>query len=259
MFPLETIELAPYLKDDLEDCAKILAEDRDLAEPWGWFKYEKIMNNGGEEKLKRWTQAYLACVAFVDAQVGKVLDAIEAREDADNTLVIFTSDHGYHMGEKDYIFKLTPWEESVRVPLVVSGPNVAKGKESKAPVSLIDVFPTCLDYAELEASHTLDGHSLKPLLENPSKGKWEGDDFSLSACGSQMKSELHQPALVENQHFSIRTEQFRYIRCRNGEEELYDHYADPNEWKNLSNSSFYKIVLNSMRKRLDKALENAVN
>ena len=259
MFPLETIELAPYLKNDLEDCARILAEDRDLAEPWGWYKYSKIINNGGEEKLKRWTQAYLACVAFVDAQVGKVLDAIEAREDADNTLIIFTSDHGYHMGEKDYIFKLTPWEESVRVPLVVSGPSVAKGKESTTPVSLIDIFPTCLDYAELEASHALDGHSLKPLLENPTKGQWEGDDFSLSACGSQVKSELHQPALVENQHFSIRTKQFRYIRCRNGEEELYDHYSDPNEWKNLSDSSFYKIVLNSMRKRLDKALENAVN
>ena len=88
MFPLETIELAPYLKNDLEDCARILAEDRDLAEPWGWYKYSKIINNGGVEKLKRWTQAYLACVAFVDAQVGKVLDAIEAREDADNTLII---------------------------------------------------------------------------------------------------------------------------------------------------------------------------
>ena len=174
MFPLETIELAPYLKNDLEDCARILAEDRDLAEPWGWYKYSKIINNGGEEKLKRWTQAYLACVAFVDAQVGKVLDAIEAREDADNTLIIFTSDHGYHMGEKDYIFKLTPWEESVRVPLVVSGPSVAKGKESTTPVSLIDIFPTCLDYAELEASHALDGTFLETAFRKSHKGAMGG-------------------------------------------------------------------------------------
>ena len=217
------------------------------------------MNNGGMEKFKRWTRAYLACVAFVDAQVGKVLDAIEAREDADNTIIIFTSDHGYHMGEKDYIFKLTPWEESVRIPLVVSGPNIAAGKESKTPVSLVDIFPTCLDYAELESTHSLDGHSLKPLLENPKRGQWEGMDFSLAACGSQVKSELHQPALAENQHFSIRTEQYRYIRCRNGEEELYDHYADPNEWKNLSSSKSHFSVIKSMRKRLNKALEKAVN
>lgn len=259
MFPIETIELAPYLKNDLDDCARILAEDRDLAEPWGWYKFSKIMDNGGIEKFQRWTRAYLACVAFVDAQVGKVLDAIEARDDADNTIIIFTSDHGYHMGEKDYVFKLTPWEESVRVPLVISGPNIAKGKESTAPVSLVDLFPTCLDYAELKATHTLDGYSLKPLLENPKKGQWDGADFSLSACGSQVKSELHQPALVKNQHFSIRTEQYRYIRCRNGEEELYDHYVDPNEWKNLSNSKAHASVIKSMRKRLDKALEKAVN
>ena len=259
MFPIETIELAPYLENDLDDCARILAEDRDLAEPWGWHKYSKIMNNGGVKKFRRWTQAYLACVAFVDAQVGKVLDAIEAREDAENTLIIFTSDHGYHMGEKDYIFKLTPWEESVRVPLVIAGPKVAKGKQSHAPVSLIDIFPTCLDYASLGANHSLDGHSLKPLLSNPRKGRWGGPDFSLAACGSQVKTELHQPALVKNQHFSIRTEQYRYIRCRNGEEELYDHFSDPNEWNNLSDSKAHASIIKGMRIRLNKALENAIN
>ena len=258
LFPLDEIKLAPHLKDDLDDCARILAEDRDLAEPWGWYKYSKIMDNGGVDKLKRWTRSYLACVAFVDAQVGKVLDAIEARNDADNFLIIFTSDHGYHMGEKDYIFKLTPWEESIRVPLVISGPNVKRGEECKNPVSLIDIFPTCIDFANIEESHPLDGSTLRPLLENPKYGIWGGPDFSLAACGSQIKSDLHKPALAQNQHFSIRTKQFRYIRCRNGEEELYDHYTDPNEWNNLSESSFHKITLNSMRKRLDKALDNAI-
>ncbi len=258
MFPLEAIELAPYLQNDLDDCAKILVDDRDLAEPHGWYKYSKIMNNGGIEKLKRWTRAYLACVAFVDAQVGKVLDAIEKRDDSDNTIIIFTSDHGYHMGEKDYIFKLTPWEESVRIPLVIRGPNVKKGMKSSTPVSLIDIFPTCTDYADLESSHRLDGHSLKPLLENPNKGQWDGDDFSLAVCGSQVKSDLHQPAFAKDQHYSLRTERYRYIRCRNGEEELYDHTNDPNEWKNLSDSYYHNRVLKSMRKRLDNALVNAI-
>ena len=133
-----------------------------------------------------------------------------------------------------------------------------KRQESTTPVSLIDIFPTCLDYAGLDSSHSLDGHSLKPLLENPSLGQWEGNDFSLSACGSKVKSNLYEPASFKNQHFSIRTKQYRYIRCRNGEEELYDHYKDSNEWENLSESIHYDKVLKSMRKRLDNALVNAV-
>ena len=255
LFPIETIELAPHLKNDLEDCAKILAEDRDLAEPWGWYKYKKILNNGGEEKLRRWTQAYLACVAFVDAQVGKVLDAIEAREDADNTLIVFTSDHGYHMGEKDYIFKLTPWEESVRIPLVIAGPGVAEGKTVSNPVSLIDIYPTCIDFGKLEPSHDLDGFSLRPLLENPELAEWSGPDFSLAACGSRLSSELHQPAPASDQHFSIRTERYRYIRCRNGEEELYDHANDPHEWVNIIASKDYASVLEVLRLKLNSVLE----
>ena len=259
LFPLESVELTPRMEDDLADCAKILAEKQDLAQPWGWSKYSKIMNHGGEAKLKRWTQAYLACVAFVDEQVGKILDAVEARGDADNTLIIFTSDHGYHMGEKDYIFKLTPWEESVRIPLVVAGPGVARGEQSKTPVSLVDVFPTCLDYAQLKPSHALDGYSLRPLLERPKDGLWSGPDYSLSACGSRLPSQLHQPAPIEEQHFSLRTERYRYIRCRNGEEELYDHTQDPNEWVNLSRSKKYTSVLLRLREKMDSAIGKVVN
>ena len=229
-----------------------------MAEPWGWYKYKKILNNGGKEKLRRWTQAYLACVAFVDAQVGKVLDAIEAREDADNTLIVFTSDHGYHMGEKDYIFKLTPWEESVRIPLVIAGPGVVEGKTVSNPVSLIDIYPTCIDFRKLEPSHDLDGFSLRPLLEKPELAEWSGPDFSLAACGSRLSSELHQPALASDQHFSIRTERYRYIRCRNGEEELYDHANDPHEWVNIIASKDYASVLEVLRLKLDSVLEKAV-
>ena len=97
-----------------------------------------------------------------------------------------------------------------------------KRKRIYNSVSLIDIFPTCLDYSKLEASHALDGHSLKPLLENPSKGQWEGDDFSLSACGSQVKSELHQPALAKT-NISVFVQSNTAIFVA-GEEELYDHY-----------------------------------
>ena len=122
------------------------------------------MKNGGAEQLHKWTQAYLACVAFVDDQVGKVLDAIESRADAENTLIIFTSDHGYHMGEKEYLFKFTPWEESVRIPLVVAGPGVAQGLECARPVALLNLY-RCIDYAGMEAAYRLDASACDPCLK----------------------------------------------------------------------------------------------
>ena len=126
--------------------------------------------------LREFTQAYLACVAFVDEQIGKVLDAIENSNDpniVNNTIIILTSDHGYHLGEKEFIFKHTPWEESVRVPFLVSGPGVASNQICNQPISLVDIYPTCIDLAEMTAPHSLDGHSIKPLLENPDK--WQLD------------------------------------------------------------------------------------
>jgi len=254
LFPLEEIELAPILKNDAADCSKILTEQHDIAQPWGWKKYKAIVEHGGEQRLKEWTQAYLACVAFVDDQTGKVLEALAESPYAENTIVIFTSDHGYHMGEKDYIFKYSPWEESVRIPLIVAGPGIAKGEACKKPVSLIDLYPTLMDYAGLSALHKLDGYSIRPLLENPAAGTWDGPEFSLAASASKVKVEVDQPAKVSDQHFSIRTERFRYIRCRNGEEELYDHQSDPHEWENQSGNPEFKAVLESMRALLKSAI-----
>jgi len=254
LFPIEDIQFTPLLENDADDCSKILTQDHDIAQPWGWEKYKTIMENGGEQRLKEWTQAYLACVAFVDDQTGKVLDALEQSPYAANTLIIFTSDHGYHMGEKDYIFKYSPWEESVRIPLVIAGPGVAQNKECKTPVSLIDLYPTLIDYANLPEPHKLDGFSLRPLLKNPAAGVWDGPDFSLAATASTVHVEPNTPAQVSDQHFSLRTERFRYIRCRNGEEELYDHQNDPNEWVNQAANPEFKSALETMRKHLQTAL-----
>lgn len=254
LFPLEEVELTPILPGDTEDCSKILTEQHDISQPWGWLKYKKIMENGGEEQLRKWTQAYLACVAFVDDQVGEILDALEASPYADNTLVIFTSDHGYHMGEKEYLFKFSPWEESVRVPLVIAGPTVAQNKECGTPVSLLDIYPTLTDLAGVAPQHKLDGFSMKPLLENPEAGQWDGPDFSLAASASKAPVVKDQPAPVKDQHFSLRTERYRYIRCRNGEEELYDHQNDPNEWVNEVTNPEFSGILNTLRAKMDAAL-----
>jgi arylsulfatase A-like enzyme len=254
LFPPDSVELAPILKDDAADCSKILTEQEDIAQPWGWKKYRTIMNNGGEERMKKWTQAYLACVAFVDDLTGQILDALEASPYADNTLVVFTSDHGYHMGEKDYVFKYSPWEESIRVPLVAAGPGVAKNQECNTPVSLVDLYPTLMDFAGLPEPHKLDGYSMKPLLQKPRAGKWAGPSVSIAASASKVPVEPNVPAKPEDQHFSVRSERYRYIRCRNGEEELYDHKNDPHEWTNVAGNPEYVKVLNTMRRELEDAL-----
>ncbi|VGO22113.1 endo-1,4-beta-xylanase [Pontiella sulfatireligans] len=254
LFPLESVELAPILENDAADCAKILTEQEDIAQPWGWEKYRTIMNNGGDEQLRKWTQAYLACVAFVDDQTGKVLDALEQSPYAANTIIVFTSDHGYHMGEKEYLFKYSPWEESVRIPLVVSGPGVATNQACTTPVSLIDLYPTFIDYARLPEPHKLDGFSLRPLLEHPEVGKWDGPAFSLAASASTVPVEQNVPANAADQHFSLRTERYRYIHCRNGEEELYDHRNDPHEWKNLAGNPESEQVLRAFRCELKKVI-----
>ena len=254
-FPLESLELTPLLEGDADDVSKILSVEQDIAQPWGWSKYKKIVNNGGDQQLLKWTQAYLACVAFVDHLVGEVLGVLESSEYAENTIVIFTGDHGYHMGEKDYLFKYSPWEESVRVPLILAGPDIAEGAISRTPVSLVDLYPTCIDFAAIQAPHDLDGHSLRGLLKDPQTGTWDGPDFSLSACASKVKVEKNEPANAVDQHFSIRTERYRYIHCRNGEEELYDHLQDPNEWKNQANNPEYQSVIRAMRARLRTAAD----
>lgn len=255
-FPLESLELAQRLKGDKNDVAKILAQDHDIAQPWGWPKYQSVIKNGGKAQLLKWTQAYLACVAFVDEQVGQILKVLENSEYAENTIVILTSDHGYHMGEKDYLFKFSPWEESARVPLIVAGPGIAAGKSTATPVSLLDIYPTLLDAASIPCpsasgqKYPLDGFSMMPLLKNPEHGEWEGPDFTLTAIASKMPVEPDSVAPVEAQHFSLRDRTFRFIYCRNGEIELYDHSQDPFEWNNLVHDRAYQSVVDMMKARL---------
>ena len=192
IFPPESIELPPYLSNDTDDCARALL----LADPKGLEKFRLLHAAGGEMMWKRWIQAYLACVAFVDDQAGKVLRALEASPYAKNTIVILTSDHGFHMGEKDYIFKNSLWEESTRVPLVVALPDGGNaGRRCGAPVSLIDMYPSVLDLCGLPANPDtggnrlpLDGHSIRPFLDDPENGKWNGPPVAITQLGGGEKS-----------------------------------------------------------------------
>ncbi|MBK3516067.1 sulfatase [Carboxylicivirga marina] len=246
MFPLETLELAPYLVNDLADCAPSLWKTLDVGMgATGFQKYDKL-DKVGKDMLLRWTQAYLACVAFVDDQIGQTIEAIKSSPYGDNTIIVVTSDHGYHMGEKEYIFKNSLWEESARVPLIFQGPGVAKGQSCEVPVSLIDIYPTMIDLCGLPGEPNvngnqkkIDGYSLVPLLLNPVKGQWSGNDYAITAIASSEALAKDESAKPETQHYSIRTKKYRYVLCRNGEEELYDHSGDPYEWKNVAGQEQY--------------------
>jgi arylsulfatase A-like enzyme len=254
---IDDVQLAPINSGDyLDITGPVNSTDKDLAQTSGWWKYTQYTNmgidayNDADRAMKEFTQAYLACVAFVDAQVGKILDAIEESSDAnirENTIVIFTSDHGYHLGEKLYIFKQSPWEESCRVPFVVSGPGVVSNQVCDTPISLVDIYPTCVDFADMEAPHALDGSSIRPLLANPTSDNWDGSEYSVSGIGSSASVTLNAIAPYSEQHFSIRTAQYRYIYYRNGQEELYDHNTDPNEWENLASLPEHLSALETMR------------
>ena len=169
------------------------------------------------------SRAYLACVAFVDHQVGRVLDALDKGPHGGDTVVVLFSDHGYHLGEKDRVSKHSLWEESARVPLVVV-PAKSQGKQfGKAgqlcskPVGLIDLYPTMLEMCGLPAKKSNQGDSLVPLLRNPS-ADWRFATLTTYARGNH----------------SLRSERHRYLRFEDGSEELYDHADDPNEWINLA-------------------------
>lgn len=248
LFPLEDIQLPPYLKNDLDDCASVLRNRWQ----WGFKKFEALVKAGGETAWKEWVRAYLACMAFVDEQVGKVLEALDASEYRDNTIVVLTGDNGYHVGEKDCIQKWHLWDESTRVPLFFHVPGSrGNGRACDRPVSLIDVYPTLVDLCGLpefpnkgRGNMPLEGHSLRPLLENPERDAWNGP--SVAFMGIRDGKDIP--------HFSVRSRRYRYTLCGNGEEELYDHDKDPNEWANLAGDPKHRETQKQLREELTAIL-----
>jgi arylsulfatase A-like enzyme len=180
-------------------------------------------------------RAYLACVSFMDAQIGKVISALESSGRADNTIIVLWSDHGWHLGEKLITGKNTLWNESTRVPLIFAGPGVKPAQVCGRPAELLDIFPTLLDLAGLPARSDLEGHSLKPQLQDA-------------------QAPREWPAITtHNQgNHTIRTERWRYIRYADGSEELYDEESDPNEWTNLAKDPAHAATRQELAKWLPK-------
>ncbi|MEM9016245.1 MAG: sulfatase [Verrucomicrobiota bacterium] len=176
-------------------------------------------------------QAYYACVSFVDAQVGRLLDALDRLGIAEKTMVVFWSDHGYHLGEHNGVWqKRTLFEQSSRSPLIFRVPGRAgNGTASPRVVEFVDIYPTLIEAAGIEGPDDLEGRSLVPLLENPIR-EWDGT--AITQILRPQDDRLAMPVMG----CSIRTDRWRYTEWAEGAEgvELYDHWADPSEFSNLA-------------------------
>lgn len=186
-----------------------------------------------ENRWEKCVQAYLASCTFVDHYVGLVLNALEESKYADNTVIVFFSDHGYHLGTKGIFAKHTLWEESTRIPMIISLPGDREAKITHKPVNHMDIYPTLLDLANLPHNPDNEGRSLAPLLENPDA---EGFYSSITTHGYG--------------NHTVRTERWRLIRYEDGARELYDHWTDPNEWKNLASLPQYSGIIRKLETHL---------
>ena len=237
LFPLKKIKLPPVLMDDLSDIPESSRRMHELP------KYPKLkfLRKNDDEQFRKCVRAYLASIAFVDYQVGRVIDALDQGPHAEDTNIILFSDHGYHIGEKDRVSKHSLWEESTRVPLVVVPAKLKavgfkeSGKACSKPVGLIDLYPTMLEMCDLPPNKKNEGMSLVPLLRDPSK-EWR---FAILTTYAR-------------ENHSLRSEHYRYLRLEDGAEEFYDHQTDPNEWTNIAGNKKYAKEIMKFRSTLPK-------
>lgn len=207
-----------YKKGDLDDIPPM---GRDLVDSLRFFGPDLETRRA---VFKRMLYGYAATTSFADWSVGRVIEALDQTSFAKNTLVIVASDNGYHMGEKEKWQKGTLWELSAYSPLLIRLPD---GKKMELPqtVSLMDIYPTLIEYCNLDPpKHQIDGESLLPLIENPSTSR----DPSFMTYGEDYSSVLDG--------------RYRYIRYPDGTQELYDHEQDPHEWNNIANSENQSIM-----------------
>lgn len=209
-FPLESIQLPPHVDNDLAD---IPPDGVKMAGPNG--DHAKFLKSG---RWKAAIQSYLATCAYTDMNLGRLLDALDASPNKDNTIICLWSDHGWSLGEKEHWRKFALWEETTRTAFMWVVPGVT-GSDLRCnrPVDLMSVYPTLCELTGIEKPAHVSGHSITPLLRNPN-ATWEFPAITTHGRGNH----------------SVKTETHRYIRYASGQEELYDVTADPYEWTNLA-------------------------
>jgi iduronate 2-sulfatase len=236
---------------DLYDTAKILLPatgDTKRLPAAAWYE---LANQPAlsEKEQREYIAAYYASVSFMDAQAGLVLHALDRMKLWDRTTVVFFGDHGYHTGEHGMWHKMTLFEESTRVPLMIHAPGIGgAGKRCRGLVELLDLYPTLAETCEIKPPAGLEGMSLAPLLADPAK---RGKPAVYSVVGRNDDRTLSHKEPTYFGH-AVRTERWRYIEwdgSRRGHE-LYDHKNDPQELRNVADEVEYHSTVTEMKKFL---------
>ena len=234
--PVDEIKLPAHLENDLADVGEVAQK----------FALDPITGgtHGLVVKNRQWQEAvraYLACVTYVDRQLGRLVGQLDASAYADNTWIILWSDHGWQLGEKEHWGKWNAWRQSTRVPLIVVPPrrqqDAPRGKECAEAVSLVDLYPTLLEVCGLPQRSGLSGVSLVPLLANPA-----------------LKTDRAVVTTIDPGNHALSARDWRYLRYHTGEEELYHIAADPHEWHNLVRNPLHGEPLAAMRRQLDEVV-----
>lgn len=230
LFPAEDKIILPPVKD----------HDRDDTPEFSWYLHWKLPEPrlSWLKQANQWrplVRAYLASTTFMDSQIGRLLDALDASGAASNTIIVIWGDNGWHLGEKAITGKNSLWKESTHVPLVFAGPGVAKFARCLQPAELLDIYPTLVELCGLPAKSGLEGHSLAPQLKDA-------------------KTPRPWPAITTHNvgNHSVRSENWRYIRYADGSEELYNTVADPHEWTNIVHDMKFTDVVRQHAKWLPK-------
>ncbi|HSW47435.1 MAG TPA: sulfatase [Phycisphaerae bacterium] len=237
-YPLDSILLPKFPDDDLDDVPPIA--------PW-----VKKPNYGlGSQELRLFTRSYFATVTFVDALVGRLLDTLDRLKLADRTVVVLFGDHGWLLGQHGQWQKQSLFEESARVPMIILAPGArGNGRPCGRTVEMVDIYPTLAELCGLDAPKTLEGTSLKPLLEDPTAA-WDKPAYTQVTRSANKKRVFGR---------SIRTERWRYTEWDEGRQgaELYDHDQDPNEFNNLARKPEHAAIVKELRRSLHRVGEAA--
>jgi iduronate 2-sulfatase len=233
-----------YPQDEMPVVHAVKEDQADIPHA-GLASYKKEQNALTDELKRQCRQAYYASISFMDAQVGRVLDALDRLGLADNTIIVFTSDHGYHMGEHGLWQKMSLFEESARVPLLIVAPGYSTtGGVAASPVGQVDLFPTLAELCGIKMPSNVQGQSLVPMLR----------DQSVTGRGWA----ITQVTRGNRFGYSLRTPRWRYTEWDGGRRgrELYDHDADEREITNLANESAHGNTIDQLSQQLQAAIKS---
>lgn len=235
LYPLDKIQMPEERDDDWENKPEAA-------------KWNKELHFGlNLQQRKEVLRAYYASITFMDAQVGKLLDALDELGMSDNTIIVFWSDHGYNVGQHGQWMKQSLFEHSARTPLIISAPGMAENKITESIVELLDIYPTVADLAGLPAPSEIQGKSLRKIMEQPELN-W--DNQAYTQVYRRPNNGNPNERIIDGR--SVRYKQWRYTEWNNGEEgtELYDYDNDPKEFDNLANKKEYDQIKRELAKKL---------